>query len=253
MNYTINKLAQLAGVSVRTLHFYDEIGLLKPAYVADNGYRYYLHEQLFLLQGILFYKELGFELRKIKEILENQDFNQIEALLSHKKMLQGEIVRKQELIKTISKTIDHIERKSTMTDQEIFWGFSKEAQAGYEEQLIAKLGNQTEEHITQSYKAMKNWTKEDWQKSNNEFDDICKELTIMLKNKKATNSLEVQRIIKQHYTWLKKFWLPNKESYTGLGQCYVEPEFKKTFDVYDAQLASYMADAMKIFADQELK
>lgn len=91
MAYTVQKLASLSGVSVRTLHHYDEIGLLKPAYVGGNGYRYYGQEQLLLLQQILFFRNLGFELKKIREIVKKSDFDRIAALHSHRKMLTREL------------------------------------------------------------------------------------------------------------------------------------------------------------------
>ena len=80
MPYTVNKLARLSGVSSRTLRFYDEIGLLKPAFYGENQYRYYEEEQLLMLQQILFFRELGFPLSDIQRIIECDDFNKIESL-----------------------------------------------------------------------------------------------------------------------------------------------------------------------------
>src|SRR5579872_3387238 len=109
--YTVKKLAKLSGVSIRTLHFYDEVGLLKPACYGANGYRYYQEKQLLLLQQILFFRELGFELKQIQEILGQSDFNKLETLRSHKKVLRKNIARMTELMKTIDKTINHLEGK----------------------------------------------------------------------------------------------------------------------------------------------
>src|ERR1051325_8194832 len=103
MAYTVKKLAKLSGVSVRTLHFYDEIGLLKPAYYGDNGYRYYEEEQLLQLQQVLFFRELGFELSEIQKILASKDFDRISALERHKKILQTNITKTKTLIGTIEK------------------------------------------------------------------------------------------------------------------------------------------------------
>src|SRR5262245_63212196 len=90
MAYTVKELAQLSGVSVRTLHFYDEIGLLKPARVGQNQYRYYEEEQLLALQQVLFFRELGFELRKVRSIVEQPGFNRVEALKDHRLVLLKE-------------------------------------------------------------------------------------------------------------------------------------------------------------------
>src|SRR4026207_514156 len=101
MAYTVKKLAKISGVTVRTLHFYDEVGLLKPAYYGSNGYRFYEEEQLLILQQILFYRELGFDLKQIQKGLGRTDFDKIEALTSHRKVLEKDLVRTRKLIKTI--------------------------------------------------------------------------------------------------------------------------------------------------------
>ena len=108
MAYTINQLAKLSGVSTRTLRFYDEIGLLAPAFYGENHYRYYKEEQLLMLQQILFFRELGFPLNDIQRILSSDDFDKIESLKAHKSMLQSSLDRTATLIKTIDKTISHL-------------------------------------------------------------------------------------------------------------------------------------------------
>src|SRR5215468_7243463 len=98
MAYTVNKLAKMSGVSVRTLHFYDEAGLLEPAYYGANGYRFYEQAQLLTLQQILFYRELGFELKQIKRILSRADFEKLAALKEHRKLLSRNLARTSQLI-----------------------------------------------------------------------------------------------------------------------------------------------------------
>src|SRR6516164_10282685 len=100
MAYTVKQVAAMSGVSVRTLHFYDETDLLKPAYYGANGYRFYEEPQLFTLQQILFYRELGFELGQIKQILDRPDFEKIAALKSHWQLLQKNLTRTRKLIVT---------------------------------------------------------------------------------------------------------------------------------------------------------
>jgi DNA-binding transcriptional MerR regulator len=123
MAYTVRRVAGLSGVSVRTLHFYDELGLLKPAYVNANGYRYYEEPQLLTLQQILFYRELGFELKEIRKILTRADFERAAALESHRSVLQQNLARTQALIATIDKTIKHVKGKKKMSSEEMFAGF----------------------------------------------------------------------------------------------------------------------------------
>ena len=126
MSYTVKKLAKLSGISIRTLRFYDELGLLKPAYYGDNHYRYYEEEQILMLQQILFYRELGFPLNDIQKIISSDDFNKIDALISHKQVLEQNLDRTKRLIKTIGQTISHLRGEITMRDEELFTGFAHE-------------------------------------------------------------------------------------------------------------------------------
>src|SRR5579864_9155552 len=117
MAYTVRQVAGLSGVSVRTLHFYDELGLLKPAYISTGGYRYYEEPELLTLQQILFYRELGFELKEIQRILGRADFEKLAALQSHRKVLEKDLRRKRRLIETIDKTIEHLKGLKKMKSE----------------------------------------------------------------------------------------------------------------------------------------
>jgi len=124
MAYTVKQVAAMSGVSVRTLHFYDETGLLKPAYHRANGYRFYGEPQILTLQQILFYRELGFELKEIKRILERADFENVAALESHRQVLEKNLTRTHRLLETIDKTIQHLKGTKKMKSEEMFAGFS---------------------------------------------------------------------------------------------------------------------------------
>ncbi|HEU5125817.1 MAG TPA: MerR family transcriptional regulator [Verrucomicrobiae bacterium] len=124
MAYTVKQVAALSGVSVRALHFYDEMALLKPAYIKANGYRIYEEPQLLMLQQILFYRELGFELKRIKKILGQRNFEKIAALRSHREVLEKNIKRTGTLIETIDKTLSHLKGTKKMKSDELFAGFS---------------------------------------------------------------------------------------------------------------------------------
>jgi DNA-binding transcriptional MerR regulator len=124
MDYTVKQLAVMSGVTVRTLHFYDETALLKPAYSKANGYRIYEEPQLLMLQQILFYRELGFELKRIKEILSQPKFEKVAALKSHRQVLEKNATRTRTLIDTIDKTIRHLKGTKKMKSEELFMGFS---------------------------------------------------------------------------------------------------------------------------------
>lgn len=124
MAYTVKQVAGISGVSVRTLHFYDETGLLKPAYTNAKGYRIYEEGQLLMLQQILFYRELGFELKRIKEILSQRKFEKTAALRSHRVLLEKKAAQTAALIETIDKTISHLKGGNKMKTKEMFAGFS---------------------------------------------------------------------------------------------------------------------------------
>ena len=119
MAYTVKQLAAMSGVTVRTLHFYDEMELLKPAYSRANGYRIYEEPQVLMLQQILFYRELGFELKRIKEILSQRKFETIAALHSHREVLEKNVTRTRTLIETIAKTISHLKGTKKMKSDEL--------------------------------------------------------------------------------------------------------------------------------------
>jgi DNA-binding transcriptional MerR regulator len=129
MAHTVKQVASLSGVSVRTLHFYDEIGLLKPAYCNVSGYRFYEEPQLLRLQQILFYRELGLKLKQIKQILTRPGFRKVAALQSHRKVLEQNLARTRRLIHTIDKTTQHLKGKRKMKTEELFEGFTLPAGA----------------------------------------------------------------------------------------------------------------------------
>lgn len=255
MAYTVKKLAKLSGVSVRTLHFYDEIWLLKPAYYGENNYRYYEEAQLLMLQQILFFRELGFQLSDIQRIIASPDFDKVKSLESHRKILKKNLDQTKILIETIDKTIAHLRGKAKMKDEELYYGFDSEKQKSYEKYLINRLGDTVKDSIEESNKKMKNWSKSEWDKFSKEWDAICKDLATLLKNNLKADSAEAQNVIRRHYQWLPWKNTCTKEAYIGLGQGYTEFEWKKAFTPYDPshpRLARFMAEAMKIFAEREL-
>src|SRR5262245_21202926 len=192
MAYTVKQVAKMSGVSVRTLHFYDETGLLKPAYVGANGYRFYEEAQLLTLQQILFYRELGFELKKIQRILRQPDFDRIAALESHQKALRKNVAHTRKLIRTIDKTIQHLKGTKKMKSRELFVGFDPEQQAKHEKYLVERYGEGMKEGIAQSKLRVKDWGKSDWEKSGAAFDGICRDLVAAMGRGQSADSPIVQ-------------------------------------------------------------
>jgi len=252
MAYTVKKLAALSGVSVRTLHFYDEVGLLKPAYHGANGYRFYEEPQLLVLQQILFYRELGLELKQIKKVLNRPDFDKITALESHRKVLRKNLNKTRKLIVTIDKTIEHLKGKRKMKSQELFVGFDPKEQARHEQYLIDRFGEGMREGIEQSKKKVKHWTKADWEKSGSAFNAICSDLVACINRNLSAESQEAQAVIRRHYEWLKQFWTPNRESYAGHTLLITDSELRKAYEKHDTRLPEFTAAAIKAFANSEL-
>ncbi|MCW8417566.1 MerR family transcriptional regulator [Fluoribacter dumoffii] len=252
MPYTVKKLAEISGVSSRTLRFYDEIGLLKPAYYGDNQYRYYEEEQLLILQQILFFRELGFPLDDIQRIIGSDGFDKIEALTSHKSILLESLKRTQALIKTIDKTISHIRGNLIMSEIEMYEGFNPEKQQEYEKYLL-ESGRLMQKEIDDSWKNIRHWKKDNWEEHAKEGEEINLGLVRCIHNQKKADAREVQDLIQRHYNWVKQFWTPTRESYIGLSQMYLEhPDFKSFYDKFHPDLIKFLVEAMKIYAMEKL-
>ena len=146
--FTVKQLSDLAGVSVRTLHYYDEIGLLKPTRVGENGYRYYEEEALFRLQQILFFREMDLGLAQIKEVLGTPNFDQRAALQAHRQALQAKIDRLQILIETVDDTIKHLTGEVSMSKKKLFKGFSEKKQKQYEKCGESRTNRSIERKLT---------------------------------------------------------------------------------------------------------
>ncbi len=248
MAYTVKKLAKLSGVSVRTLHFYDQIGLLKPAYYGSNHYRYYEDEQLLSLQQILFFRELGFSLSDIHKILNSNDFDKVEALRLHRHTLQKKLERVSQLIETIDKTMVYLRGELKMNNEELYHGFGSEKQRQYERYLLDS-GKVSQEELAKVQAKTKRWQKQDWEKIKGQAEELNQMLVAAIQQKLKPTAPEVQSLIYKHYEWIRCFWKPSKESYRGLGQLYCEhPDFRKFYEHYHPRLPEYLAEAMKEFA-----
>jgi MerR family transcriptional regulator, thiopeptide resistance regulator len=245
MAYTVKKLSELSGVTVRTLHFYEEAELLTPAYYGSNGYRYYEEKELLQLQQILFFKELGFTLKQIRKVLGRSDFDQLAALYSHKKALSQEWEKIGQLIKTIDKTIKHLKGKKKMKDKDIFHGFIEVTKGKGTESYFA-----AEEIVGQS---VRKTDKPDADTIIKTAHAIFRELVKCIENGQKPTSDEVQRLIRKHHAFTEQIHTATKQVYKAYAQLYQEhPAFRKQLDPFHPKLAEFMATAMKIFADREL-
>lgn len=253
MLYSITQLAKLSRVSTRTLRFYDEIGLLKPALYKDSNYRYYGNEQLLSLQQILFYRELGFALKEIDALVNKKGFDIITALKEHRKKLKNQSHKIKKLIKTIEKTLVHLESNKHMEDKELYVGFNPPKQDEYEYYLNNAYGKHAEDLITQSKKNVSRFTKQDWSVIQHDSNYLYTEITDALKNGCAAESTQVQLLIARHFQLIQKFYQPTAQVYSGLSDLYCEhPDFRMFFANYHLQLPEFLAKSMKYYVKNNI-
>lgn len=249
MKYTVKQLAKLSGVTGRTLRYYDEIGLLKPASKGeDNQYRYYGEAELLLLQQIMFFRALGFSLSQTQAIMQSDNFDKIEALSQHKIELKSRIEKMQTLIETVDKTLLHLKREITMKDVEMYDGFDMEKQLEYEAYLKEKCPG-SEEVLDGSWAKAKNLNQKDWEKLQQATKDINNELVTAIEKGLKPEDCAVQDIIQKHYNWICYFWTPNAETYIGLSKMYQEhDEFREFYTEPHPDLLDFIVKAMAEFA-----
>ncbi len=245
----------MSGVSVRTLHYYDQIGLLRPAEQGGNGYRYYGREELLRLQQILFYRELKFPLEDVRRILAAPDFDRAEALRAHRARLAEEAENYRRLLQTIDRTLADLNGDGTMSDDDIFYGLNSPRQKEYETWLVDRFGDGMQEKIDESRaKLQAAGGDPKIQAAMGEAQDINADLAAAMKKGLPVDSEETQAAVHRHYQWVTTFWTPDRESYAGLGQLYLEhPDFRKFYDTPGRDgLAAYLAEAMAVYAERTL-
>jgi len=243
--YTVKQLSTLAGVSVRTLHYYDEIGLLKPSSVGGNGYRYYTDESVFRLQQILFFREMDLELLQIKKILDSPEFDLVTALQSHRQTLQQKAERLQTLVQTVDTTILHLMGEVNMSKKNIFEGFSEEKQKQYEKEASERWG---EASVRDSAKLWNSYTDQQKEQIKQEGQQIY--LDLAAKMNKGPQSSEVQTVVARWHQHLRYFYEPSFEVLRGLGAAYNDhPDFNATFTAIHPDLPAFLQKAITYYVD----
>lgn len=241
MAYTVKKLANLAGVSVRTLHYYDRIGLLKPAFLTASGYRQYREEEILKLQQILFFKELGFGLAEIKSIITSPNFDLLGALQDHRRLLDGKLKRTRQLMTTIDRTIQKLEGEREMEIREYYEGFSEEKIERYRNEVKERWGAKT---LQESEARLLKMGKDKFfglqEEGSTIFQSIARDMD------KGPGSPEIQALIERWRQWLEHFHHYSDEAVLGLGQMYsIHPEFMAFFEKIRPGLASFLARAVE--------
>lgn len=239
MKMQIKEFAEFTGVSVRTLHYYDEIGLLVPAYVDGfTGYRYYDENSLLRMQEILFYRELDFSLKAIREILSSPNYDKNKALKEQKHLL---MLKKERLERLISAIDGAVKGENVMTafDNSEFEKYKVEAQE--------KWGNTSayKEHTEKT----KNYSKQKWDTLAKDMDCIMADFAVCMKNGETSDSDEAQSLVKKlqnHIT--ENYYLCTNEILAGLGQMYVADErFRYNIDKNADGTATFICEAIKVY------
>ncbi|MEH6990005.1 MerR family transcriptional regulator [Cytobacillus firmus] len=253
MEYTVQKLAQLAGVSSRTLRYYDEIGILKPARTNSSGYRIYGQQEVDRLQQILFYRELGVSLDQIKEIITAPAFDAADALKEHREKLLEKRKQLDLLITNVEKTIASAEGRTTMSNKEKFEGFKKKMiednEKQYGKEIREKYGEET---VEKSNAKLMNMTQEEHEAVTKLAEEVNSTLAQAMETGNPAGEL-AQKAAGLHKQWITFYWSEySKEAHAGLAEMYVADErFKAYYDKIQPGAAEFLRDAIKIYTGQQ--
>jgi DNA-binding transcriptional MerR regulator len=255
--YTVKQVAKLSGVSVRALHHYDEVGLLKPACVGANGYRYYGKDELLRLQQILFHRELGFALEEIRQVLDAPDFDRVAALRAHRGRLLSDARRYRRLVRTIDETLAALEGATTMDDKRIYKGFEfdEKESADVEDWLRGRFGPEVQARIDRSRAIGESWTPDEREAHQQESREFEAALTKAVRDGLAPSAEPVQALMRSHCAWISRGWgtAPAKGPFLTLAEIYEnQPMFRQRFEALAPGLPDYLVKAMKTYAEREL-
>ncbi len=243
MKYTVKQLADLAGISRRTLHHYDAIGLLRPTTQGRNRYRYYDDQAVLRLQQILFYRELGLSLEEIKAILSQPDFDVLRALEAHRVELKKRAARLERLIETVDKTILHLNGGIPMSKKEIFEGFSEEQVQAYAEEARRRWDPALVDH---SMKLWKSYSEE--QKKAILAEGSANYQYIFDHMDRGFDSPEVQAGVTRWHQHMRYFYEPSIEILSGLGYGYRDdPDFRATFEKFSPEFPEFLCQAIQFY------
>ncbi|MDF2699797.1 MAG: MerR family transcriptional regulator [Haloplasmataceae bacterium] len=249
MEYTVQKLGQIAGISTRTLRYYDEIGILKPARISSSGYRIYGVKEVNILQQILFYRELGVNLDIIKDIINTNTFDYKTALIEHREKLLEKRNQINLLIANVDKTLSAEEGRISMSDKEKFEGFKQkmldENELKYGKEVRSKYGK---ESVEKSNNKFKNMTQEQYDEVQKLATDVLETLHVAFLTGNPASEL-AQKAADLHRQWLCYYWDGySKEAHAGLAQMYVDDErFTAYYDKEYPGTAQFLRDAVLIY------
>lgn len=249
--HTVRKLARISGVSVRTLHHYDRIGLLKPARIGANGYRYYGEAELLRLQQILLHRELGLPLAQIGPMLEAATGDRATQLRRHRQLLADRADRYRELVATIDRTLESLEGGIKMDPAKLYDGFSPEKQAEYEQWLVERGGEPMRRDIEESKSRMAGWSAGDVQERMAELAALESALAELCRKGADVADSRLAPLLNRHCDWVASMWgkpCP-PAAYAGLASLYeTHPDFRNRYEALAPGFADFLPRAMRSWA-----
>lgn len=255
--YTVKQLARISGVSVRTLHYYDEIGLLKPAEVGANSYRYYGRHELLRLQHILLHRELGLPLDSIAALLDASDGNRINRLREYRQQLVQRISHHHDLIATVDRTIAALEAGNDMNASNLYQGFSAEKQAEHEEWLVNRHAvddrsrQYMRENIARSRDQVAGFSKEEFTARMQRLSTLEGALAGHCRNGTPAGDAALAPLLDEHRDWVAGMWgRPcSPGAYAGLADLYEShPDFRARYEQLASGFADYLPTAMRAYS-----
>lgn len=242
MRYTVGQVSTFAGISIRALHHYDQIGLLNPSGHTQAGYRTYTDADVAALQQVMLYRELGFSLAEIRRIMQSPDFDRRKALVAQRKMLFEKIARLNAVIGLVDKTLECMKKGKQMNHKDMFEGFDP---ALYEQEAQNRWG--AAEAYKQSSARTKRYTKNDWKAIQAEGDAITEAFAEAFRAGKKADGPRAMELAERHRRHIDRwFYACPPTMHAGLGEMYVsDPRFAQSYDQKAPGLAGYVRDAIR--------
>jgi DNA-binding transcriptional MerR regulator len=245
MGHTVGEVARLAGVSVRTLHHYDEIGLLMPPERSDSGYRIYGERHLADLQQVLFFKELGFGLEQIRRIMRDPSFDRREALEIQRGLLAEKAAQMTRMVGAVDAALGALERGTPMDEKDMFEVFGDFDPKEYEAEAAERWGDT--DAYEESARRTKRYTKDDWKKVLAEADAISAAIVAIMDDGVPADGQRAMGVAEQHRLQIdRRFYPCSLETHVGLAEMYVaDPRFTANYEKIHPGMARYLCDAIK--------
>jgi len=250
--YTVAEVARLAGISVRALHHYDDIGLLRPAFTGSNRYRYYGPDELLRLQQILIHRELDIPLAEIGALLDRPDADRVTTLVEQREKLEARAKHYAGLVETIDRTIARLKGEAAMDDGDLYKGVvSPEKQAEHERWLEDRYGPGIRENIERGREAWGKMTPAEVKSLMAELKAVEEGLADAMRRGVPPQSNDLAPLIERHERWVGLSWNRpvTAKAYAGLADLYLShPDFVARYEAIETGFAAYLAEAMKAWA-----